>query len=495
MALVEIDGPFRSASYSSLPVACAVRADNLEEFQVQERLRLSAVDADDTGDGVNAAHTRTANDADKENRQQQHQPKKQKPLLVMEQAVIRHYGTLEIRVLSGRVIATYMVRSPEETVGGLRHRLRRDTPDELGGEYAHTLFLHGDIVLADYRRLIELVHPDNILRTSGFDGAPKLVCLTMITSRPSMLAEHLAANDLDCACCMDVADAVFQAEHTLSVRHQPTAVDIARGISLDKRAEIVDWLSAVLPAYGVSDDIKHGVMLTLDRFCALQRTRIDASQHLRLSLAAVANQMKLATEEDYPYGLWQRVVSRIAGGRVSLSDIYSAERIVLVELDFQVELPSTLTFLKALGLRLSSNSETGALQKLLAQFFLEMALYDVYLQYRFPLVVLAASALGAAQFATSSFNPEAHSVLMDDLASYCPYLPEVCLLERKCEELILEMWVACCRGTSIVAPGNFKSLCERHLRRETRQDLRSAFQEALTRKAQTALDAFRACRT
>jgi len=259
---------------------------------------------------------------------------------------------------------------------------------------------------------------------------------------------------------VDVVDSVFQAEHATSMRHRPAAEDVARNLSLHLRAQVVNWLSIACHAVGLDDQILHGAVLTLDRYCALQTRPIAEARLLRLSLAVLCTEMKLAPIDEFPSGTWQRLLLHLGQGRESLPDIFAMEAEVLRQVGFNVWVPTALTFLRGLGLRLCQGPEdvcfgragpastSAALQLAFARFFVELAMYNPFLQYRFPFVVLAAAALGAAQFATGSSCPLVHETLLEDLASYCPDLHDSRGLAEECERLILEMWRDCAQGSS-----------------------------------------------
>lgn len=383
------------------------------------------------------------------------------------------HGAVEIRTLSGKIIATLAIESPKETAGALRHRLLKAVPDEeLRRRYGQSWLVHGCSVLPDHRQLTDCF--SSVMYNSHMSS--ELIGVTLVCARPSSLAAHLAQAGLEAAGLVDVADAVFQAEHTISMRCRPRAEDAARNMSPDLRAQVVNWLAIACSAVGMDDQILYGAVLTLDRYCALQKASLDESRLLRLSLAVLCTEMKLATVDEFPSGTWQRLLVHLGQGREGLPDIFAAEAEVLRQVGFNVWVPTPLTFLRGLGLRLcqgQSNQLLGsragpvsalaALQLSFARLFVEMALYDVFLQYNFPPVVLAASALGAAQFATNSWCPEFRETLLEDLASYCPDLSGARGLAEECETLILEMWRDCSQGTGRWSDC-YVQLCERHSR-------------------------------
>jgi len=237
------------------------------------------------------------------------------------------------------------------------------------------------------------------------------------------------------------------------------------------------------------DQLLHGAVLTLDRYSASLSTPIADAQLLRLCLAALCTEMKLAPNDDFPYGCWQRSLLHLGQGGVGLPQILATETEILHKLDFKVWIPNTLTFLRGLGLRLCHGtvaqqrngrpglaSPVSAVQMAMAQIFIEVALCDTHLQYGYPPVVLAAGALGVALLATC---PEAcarandlqyhlgldelvalHDTLLEDVASYCP-LDAVVGLVRECEHRVIQLWLECFHQQSSWSEYYFKA-CERH---------------------------------
>merc|ERR1719321_2521476 len=68
--------------------------------------------------------------------------------------------------------------------------------------------------------------------------------------------------------------------------------------------------------------------------------------------------------------------------------------------------------------------------------------------YRFPSVVLAAGAMGAADLAAGTWCPDSHETLLEDVASYYPELCDARSMVHECEAQLLEMWQECTQGTS-----------------------------------------------
>eukprot|EP00418_Pyrodinium_bahamense_P085449 CAMPEP_0179053824 /NCGR_PEP_ID=MMETSP0796-20121207/22472_1 /TAXON_ID=73915 /ORGANISM="Pyrodinium bahamense, Strain pbaha01" /LENGTH=540 /DNA_ID=CAMNT_0020750433 /DNA_START=81 /DNA_END=1703 /DNA_ORIENTATION=- len=273
--------------------------------------------------------------------------------------------------------------------------------------------------------------------------------------RPSGVARNLEAQrhsedpaQAMGACLADIADTVMQSEYALSVSVRPCASNITRAITLRHRAELINWMVQAFDVLHFDDCILHSVVLTLDRYYTRRATPIEVTSIQRVLLSAVCTEMKISSECDFTHGHWQRVLTHLCQGRLSIPTILQAEFEVLSRLDFVVGVPTPVTFLRELGIHLrelaSAVNCDRALQ--LALMLLELALFEPSVQYGCPHAVLAAGALGAALF-TLDAPAEQHEALLEDLAVYSPELCKVEELLLDCEEDLLELWLASSLGT------------------------------------------------
>lgn len=317
---------------------------------------------------------------------------------------------VEVRKVSGKVQAVLPV-GPEETVRRLKSRvLEMDSGADLGKR--HFKLVHDCTPLPESRMLRDCVGPAG---WSACCEAQRSLRLTMVLPSISSLAACVQVLGLESGgeSVMDVADSVWQAEHALAAKHQPTAAEVAVGMPHETRVQVVEWLGMACEATLVDEALLHGAVLTLDRFAATASEAVDRSVLLRLSLASLATEMKLTSEEDFPSGHWQRVLLHLSQGGETLPNILDTEARMLRRLGFVVGVPTPLSFLSGLSLRLAAPCAPGvpaghpscgpcpatpraALQTALARLLVELALHDLQLAYRYPPALLAAGALGAA---------------------------------------------------------------------------------------------------
>lgn len=280
--------------------------------------------------------------------------------------------------------------------------------------------------------------------------------LQCICVRPSAVAQTLESERLSRdpelaigACLVDVADSVMQSEYAQSESARPCAADVTRPITLQHRGELINWMVQAFDVLQFDDAMLHSIVLTVDRYYACRAAPIEATTIPRVMLSAVCTEMKLDTASEFPQEHWQRVVTHLCHGRLSIASILQTEFEVLSKLGFVVGVPTPVIFVRELALhqRELAPAEDCERAVQLALLLLELALYEPELQYCRPHAVLAAAALGAAVH-TLGAPAEQHEALLEDLAVYCPGLDwaEDAILD--CEEDLLELWLACSSGAS-----------------------------------------------
>jgi len=253
---------------------------------------------------------------------------------------------------------------------------------------------------------------------------------------------------------VDIVDSVMQAEHKLSERWKPQAEELTRAMPYMRRAELVSWMVQAFDAFQFDESILHGSVATLDRYYARQRTLIESNSLQKVVLGAVCTEMKLA--EDRP-GYWQRVVGHLCQNRVSLSSVLRTETQILSKLGYVVGIPTPVTFLRGLSLRLRGADAEVQIALQLARFLLDLAVFDPVLQYGQSNVVLAAAALSAGLRVVGAPR-ERREELIEDVFAYDPSLISAEKHVLECEGTVLRFWLACSEGTSVWADLGFRYL-------------------------------------
>jgi len=347
----------------------------------------------------------------------------------------------------------------EETVVGVKRRIAH----LCGIPAAEQRLVHAGARLQDYETL----------QACGIStGASILQCVRV---RLSGIARHLEAlgssSDPETAVLAsqaDLVESVVQAEHALSERVRPQASDLQRAISLRHRGELINWMMQAFAVMRFDDAFLHSVVLTLDRYYALCAAPIEVQTIQRVLLSAVCTEMKLAGQ-DFPTNSRLQALRQLCHGGVSLEAILQTEFEVLSRLSFVVGVPTPVTFLRELGLRLretGSEEEQQAGKEAFDQalFLLELAFFEPYEEYARPHAFLAAGALSAAlrvledKYQGERCGPERRQQLFEDLALY--YQDKVSCVEvdtqvLDCEESLLKLWLARAAGWGGCEWGDF----------------------------------------
>jgi hypothetical protein len=383
---------------------------------------------------------------------------------------------LTIQSLSGAELAV-LECSASSTVYEVKQRLREISGADLMGQQQLVFGCHA---LEDCYTL------------ASYGAAGPKATLQCVRLRPSGVALHLEAQrsslnpeEALSASLSDVADSVMQAEHAQSERHRPCAAHLGRAMTARRRGELVSWMVQAFDALQFTDDILHSTVLTLDRYYARRKTPIQDTSLQKVLLAAVCTEMKLASSTNFPPGNWQRVVAHLCQGRLHLPSILKAEREVLSSLGFVVGVPTPLTFLHGLGLRLEEAASTTEASQWLssALFLLELALFEPRVQYSYPHAVLAAAALSAALHACGA-PVERHQALLEDLSAYCPHVPHLDEAVAACEEELITLWLQSSKSENNL--GDFYTRLEAKFSHRSRHGVsRLSPQTALRRLRQT----------
>jgi len=339
-----------------------------------------------------------------------------------------HTINIDIRLLGGRLIANFDV-SLDDTVREIKQQISQR--GWLRG-FNRTQLVCGCQVLYDNdrvrdceieaRRLLTLIH-------HGHHSA-----LAELVDEEGGVGE---AGSL-----IDLVDSVFQSQHEKTTQYQPEAARVAANFPEATRNQVLQWLGVACDALLIEPALMHAAALTLDRYSVASRNPVPEGTLFRLCLAALCTEMKLATNQ-FPHGYWQRILVHLGQGRESLQAILRTEMQILSRLNFVVNVPTPMTFLASLGLRFQRELYVLGV----ATFLIELALFNVTLQYTYPASVLAAGAIGASLFAHPR-GPEQtehmHGQLFEDILGFSTDSHHTMRATlQDCEYGIMTHWMEC----------------------------------------------------
>jgi len=232
------------------------------------------------------------------------------------------------------------------------------------------------------------------------DSGLPVIAVQCVRTLPSDLARSLdTLAGMGCpelAVGADVFDRILRMEHELSERCRPRdAAAASRGLEPTHRVQMVCWIVQAFSVLQLGEALLHSFVLTLDRYSATHMGPLWVGDVQKVLLAVVCSQLKVVGAQEFPDGHWQRVIMHLSRGSVDLGTILEWECKVLRALDYQVDVPTPVTFLRELSLR-SCSDEVSAMAAELACFLLGLCMFEPETQYRHPHSVLAGGALLAA---------------------------------------------------------------------------------------------------
>jgi len=230
-----------------------------------------------------------------------------------------------------------------------------------------------------------------------------LAAASLLTASPSPDASN------------DLALRLLKTGHEQSMRHLPTASAILKHSDEPEHLASVNWILRATSCFSIPDEVACSAVLLFDRYCAACQGRKAPESLSVVALACISTALKVHGEiGNRPW--WDsirhclhRVLQQLCHGNLSAREIFAAENQVLRVLGFCVTSPSPLELVDALLGRLGGAFDSDKTRKsrlrLLAAFLVQLSLADVWLQYRYPHMTLAASAISIA---LQCFGVDAH---------------------------------------------------------------------------------------
>jgi len=348
-------------------------------------------------------------------------------------------------MLSGR-LACELRCHPAMTVGMVKWHISRSCqiPE------VEQQLVHDGEVLEDERCL-----QDHL--SSGDQPSDRSLVLQIIRTPRSTLSQALAAEGREGSTKPEqavqgslgpVVDSVMAFEHDLSERRRPRSAEgIEAAISQAKRGDLVNWMVMACHVLKFDDSILHSAVLNADRYYESLDGPLEMMATQSILLGIFSSELKLFGADHFPRNHWKHVIKHLAHSRVPLPEILRMEYEVLAALDFCMEVPTPLTFVRKLGMQVPPLVEVGCRAVELATFFLELSMFRAHFQYSRAHSVLAAGALSAAyrilemtEEVSADDCKAVRASLVQDLQIYNKKLPhpedEVLLAEQE----ILQIW-------------------------------------------------------
>jgi len=248
----------------------------------------------------------------------------------------------------------------------------------------------------------------------------------------------------------DYADNFLRASHEESQRYIPNAETVSASIQEHDRASILNWLVQTCEIMRFHETVLYTSILTLDRYSALSSSAMPMETIQRVLMAVMCTALKTCAAQDHFCGAMpvRELLGHLFRQQAQLAEIFATERKVLRALDFAVTAPSVLDFLDVLSAPLTAPPMAGgrpmveaAVYRNLANFLLQLSLFNVTVHYGHAHVILAASAVYVA-LCTLQASPVAILNVLGDVLVACPDMKDIPDQVASCAFELHGLWVS-----------------------------------------------------
>lgn len=264
----------------------------------------------------------------------------------------------------------------------------------------------------------------------------------------------------------DLVDSFLHASHSVSVQQLPEPKHLASKILGIEREAVLHWLVQACDIMNFHENILYTTVLILDRYCVADGVMLSMDRIQKILMAALCTVIKVCAVQDElgfddPYDRSLReILAHLCHGQVSFTDILHAEYEVLRALDFKVSTPSALDFLDVLSTPLSSPSESldTCVPRSLADFLLQLSLFNISIHYQYPHVILAAAALYVALVSLGA-SPELIQSLLAGVTSTGLDMQDATVRIGECAYQLHGLWIDFAHSKGTTVPSLMKKLC------------------------------------
>eukprot|EP00747_Dinoflagellata_sp_TGD_P169073 gnl/TRDRNA2_/TRDRNA2_197030_c0_seq1.p1 gnl/TRDRNA2_/TRDRNA2_197030_c0~~gnl/TRDRNA2_/TRDRNA2_197030_c0_seq1.p1 ORF type:complete len:746 (+),score=100.80 gnl/TRDRNA2_/TRDRNA2_197030_c0_seq1:1-2238(+) len=264
--------------------------------------------------------------------------------------------------------------------------------------------------------------------TSGAGGGLRAAPVSNIATLFETRRETVGGSPEDVinAVLGDLVDGVLQSSHRQSKRHLPDADELLSRLGASQRDSILNWLIQACDIMRFHEAVLYSTVLTLDRYCAASEEPLPMERMQKVLMAVICTVLKTIAVSDEVQMPLHDLLLHLCRRQVPFEEILAMEHRVLQTLQFEVTVPSALDFLDALSAPLTEVGEPADSSPswCLANFLLQLSLFNAQLHYRHPHAILAASSIYVALCSLQATPALVHA-LLQDVAAVCPEVPDV----------------------------------------------------------------------
>lgn len=220
----------------------------------------------------------------------------------------------------------------------------------------------------------------------------------------------------------EMCQSIANTEYEVAELYKPNGQELQRLIPVQQRAYAIAWMAKTCEQMDLDDWVLAGAVMIFDRFVVAQGTPLSPEMWTNLMMGAIILSVKI-TDVKPPLKYLLKLVTR---GMVTVEQYTQVELAIIEKLNFRVHVDTPRHFLGAIFNRINvalggrsqvvlkkhkdsefdeiiarwrkpqTEGSTMLLWKRMASFFVDIAMYDIGLCYKWPLAVLAGGALGLA---------------------------------------------------------------------------------------------------
>jgi hypothetical protein len=264
----------------------------------------------------------------------------------------------------------------------------------------------------------------------------------------------------------DLVDNFMRSSHSVSSKQLPEPKHLASKILGIEREAVLHWLVQACDIMNFHESILYTTVLLLDRYCAADGVMLSMDRIQKILMAVLCTVIKVCAVQDElgfddpEFRSLREILAHLCHGQVPFKDILRAEYEVLKALDFKVSTPSALDFLDVLSTPLSLPSESldTCVPRSLADFLLQLSLFNISVHYQHPHVILAAAALYVA-LVTLGASPELIQSLLAGVTSTGLDMQDATACIGECAYQLHGLWLDFAQSKGATVPSLMKKLC------------------------------------
>jgi len=240
----------------------------------------------------------------------------------------------------------------------------------------------------------------------------------------------------------DLVDSLLQSSHAESQRHLPASEHLVSRLGSNQRESILEWLVQACDIMRLQDGVLYSTVLMLDRYCAAAHEPLPMERMQKVLMAVICTVLKTCTVSDEVCMPLRDLLLHLCRRQVNFEEVLEMEHRVLRTLQFSgLCAPTPLDFIDAFCTPLAYGEPIeSSMPRCIANFVVQLSLFNAALHYRYPHAILAAGGVYVA-LCSLHMPPVVHQTLLHDIVAICPEIPDVPARVAACASDLHGLWV------------------------------------------------------